>query len=248
MSIDEFISGFGEQEEHEEKKIDVIRNPRVEEICRTFEYFLKEEHVKRENGIFGRESVFNQMNSDSIVINSVKKLAPLKLTSQEIRKFSLCWIDYNLRKQGFYRTGLFLDCLIRLSEDSSFEIFTEHLKKEDQDMINSLGYKNHKNIIIRGDVGACLGLEIQEGCINVFGNTGDHTGQNMHGGIILIEGNTEYNLGCQMYNGSIIVKGNTGDDVGKDMIGGKIEVYGDIGSISKGFKGGEIYHKGVRIR
>ena len=73
------------------------------------------------------------------------------------------------------------------------------------------------------------------GFILVKGNVGEGLGFNMHGGTIVVEGNALVEIG-------------SGNQIGEYMTGGKIEIYGKIGSISPEFKGGEIYHRGKRIR
>ena len=187
MSIDEYLNGFGEQDTNEEKPIDVVRNPRVDEICRMYEEFL---HLMGHDG---------EMYQDTF--NLVEDLQP---TFKDIRDFSIALKEKEL--EVYFRcTGYFLALLINISKEKNFEILTEHLEGR----MDYLGNQNVKNIIVKGHVGNYLGI--------------------------------------QMINGSIIVHGNAGDSVGHCIEGGKIEVNGDISSVSENFKGGEIYHKGVRI-
>ncbi len=230
MSIDEYVNGFGEQGSQEEKEIEVVRNPRVDEICRRYEGWISRLIAHDKDIIYHKALEF------------IKSLQP---TAQDIKEFSLQLKQYESIKKCFFITGFFLSALVNHSKESTFKIVTELLDER----VNCLGYElsDQKCIYVKGDVGDNIGEEMKRGFIHIMGNTEDRAGFNMQDGIIIIERNAKKNSGIHMQGGHILIKGNAGEDLGKNMIGGRIEVNGEIGYISEDCRG-EIYHRGKRIR
>ncbi len=109
---------------------------------------------------------------------------------------------------------------------------------------------NMKNgtIIVNGNVGSSCGYKMEGGTIHCKSNAESLVGNCMRNGKIIIQGNAEMMLGTEMHDGIIEVYGNCGFDIGERMTGGKIFLHNTYESISKKIYGGEIYHKGKRIR
>ncbi len=218
MSLDDYVNQFGEQGDQEEKKIDVVRNPRVEEICRLYQLYFSQ--------ITEMYSHFQERYKEAynLAYSKLNKITP---TPQDITNFSLQLKDYenSLRFSEF--TGIFLSALVDDSPDDTFEIFTEHLDT----LLDGMGYKNKKNVKIIGSVGSSLGTNMKSGSLKVSGNAQYSVGDLMHNGTIIIEGNAEDSIGEDMRNGSIIIKGNAGSYIG-------------CGEKSKGMKNGSILIKG----
>ncbi len=91
-------------------------------------------------------------------------------------------------------------------------------------------------ILIEGNAGMHLGLEMQGGKITVNGSTGSWLGASMQGGTIEVEGNTGDYVGAPyrgsikgMKGGTIVVHGNAGTEVGSYLRNGFIEIKGSVG-------------------
>jgi formylmethanofuran dehydrogenase subunit C len=79
------------------------------------------------------------------------------------------------------------------------------------------------------------------------GNAGMSTGILMQNGLVEINGDTDRNTGVLMRGGRLIIKGNTGDFTAAEMKGGEIFVKGDAGSFACAkMKGGTVYAKSAR--
>ena len=113
--------------------------------------------------------------------------------------------------------------------------------------LDCLGYQNPRklHLIIEGNVGNGIGLEMEGGEIVVKGDCKNYTGKKKKDGKIIVEGNCDSWTGEEMNGGEIIVKGNCGWCTGEDMKDGKIIVEGNCGSYTGGkMKGGELNLKG----
>ncbi len=110
-------------------------------------------------------------------------------------------------------------------------------------------------VVVYGDAGRFLGLEMGGGDIHVHGSCGDWAGaemtagkicidanvgafagsaragerRGMRGGAIVIRGNAGDRVGDRMRRGIIVVQGNTGSHCASRMIAGTIAVAGQIG-------------------
>lgn len=181
-------------------------------------------------------------------------------SSKDVEKFSIGLVEFE-EDDCFRTVGLFLSALINNCKDNDFVIHTQNLRW----LINSLGFRNTKNIVVNGNVGRFtgddmqggsivvnghteiwLGVRMKGGSITVKGSTAQQVGENMEGGSIIVEGDTGHWVGSWMESGSITVKGNAGEDVGEHMKGGEIYLLGNYESIAN-IEGGKIYHKGELI-
>ncbi len=92
-------------------------------------------------------------------------------------------------------------------------------------------------IEVRGDVGHGLGAAMSGGTIDVFGGVGDNAGAELRGGLIRVRGDAGHNLGgalpgsrLGMRDGIIVLDGDGGDDAGLAMRRGLIAVLGRCGT------------------
>ena len=79
-----------------------------------------------------------------------------------------------------------------------------------------------------------LGAGMQQGEIQLAGNSGRHAGEAMRGGTLRISGNASDWLGAEMRGGRIEVAGRAGNHVGAALVGSKV-----------GMRGGEILVHGT---
>jgi hypothetical protein len=164
-------------------------------------------------------------------------------SSTDVEKFCVALAEFQDEDQFSSNAGIFLSALINNCTDNDFVINTRHFSEG----IALLGYQNTKNILVSGDVGAALGLEMKCGTITVRGNAGESVGIDMIGRRITVEGHSGMRLGAGMLGGIIEVKGNAGQLVGTGMRGGEIRIEGECEGLPHGIAGGKIYHKGKMI-
>lgn len=193
--------------------------------------------------------------------NALAQVKKLKYTAKDVENFSIALAGFQNEGLFSYKAGYFLSALINNCKDNEFIIHTAHLE-----LIRYFGYKNTKNIVVKGDLGGIVGLRMECGSITVEGNAGDWVGDEMNGGnitvkgnatdwagdemkggVITVEGDVGYSLGEEIGGGTIIVKGNAGNGVGRLMTGGEIRLEGEYGGIGDNIKHGKIFHKGVLI-
>lgn len=142
-------------------------------------------------------------------------------SSKDVTDFSVTLARFQEVYNFDVNAGTFLSALVNKCKDEEITIITEHLSTP----VGYFGYKNSKNVVIKGNVGDTIGYE-------------------MEGGTIKIEGNARHNVGRDLRGGAIIIEGNAGEFVGNCMGGGEIYLNGDYCSIGKTRFGGTIYHKG----
>ncbi len=208
--LDEYLGSVGAQEEQSESNIQVVKNSDIEDILKIYETWL--------GGYFT-----NSPNINYYFITS--RFKDLNVSAKTIRDLSLEIKKYE-RHDRFDNSGQFLAFLINNSSEENFEVITAHLSTE----LFALCYKNTKNVVVIGNVGAGFGAQ-NESVITVFGNTGEKTG-------------------AHMKKGKIVITGNVGRFTGIDSKGGEIHVNGQIGDLyTTGISAPKtkIYHKGELI-
>lgn len=166
----------------------------------------------------------------------------IKYASKDVTEFSIMLPELIQNQEEFHHeAGTFLNALINNCEDKEFLIITEHLVEP----IANIGYKNTKNIIVKGNSGDPLGQEMKGGKIIVEGDARSDVGREIEGGEIIIEGNAENYIGHLMKGGKIIVKGNVGQIVGESMRDGTIIIKGNARDrVGCGMGGGKIIVEG----
>jgi len=106
-------------------------------------------------------------------------------------------------------------------------------------------------IVIHGNVGSQLGVEMHGGKITVHGNTGGWTGSMMKNGTIEVHGNVGDYLASPyrgstkgMCGGRIVVRGNAGNEAGAHLKHGVIKILGSAGQfLGLRMREGTIYVK-----
>jgi formylmethanofuran dehydrogenase subunit C len=91
-------------------------------------------------------------------------------------------------------------------------------------------------IVVKGDVGASLGLRMTGGTLVVKGSAGDFAGSEMSAGKIVVAGDVGARLGAAgdgskrgMSGGVIVVAGSAGPRAGERLRGGVVLVEGGVG-------------------
>jgi hypothetical protein len=161
--------------------------------------------------------------TDDLVTHLTNEAKTMKYTARDLELFTLQMVKFEDRPNFEVRAGLFLSLLINISNEADFIIHTSNLSKP----INSIGYKNTKNIIVNGDVGSCLGERMIDGSIVLNGNAGDFLAAKQESGTIIVNGNIGKN-GCYMSSGTVTIYGNCGQKFGNCVHGGKISVFGNV--------------------
>jgi formylmethanofuran dehydrogenase subunit C len=168
----------------------------------------------------------------------------LKYTSRDIEAFMLSQAELLDRIGRTRCLGLFLSALVELGNETDYVLHTRHLHYEGGNL-ESIGYRNRKNLVINGDAGDGLGSFMSGGSIILRGDAGGYAGLQMGGGRIIIEGSAGEGTGTKMKDGSIIIRGDAGEYIGNEMEGGRIQVDGIADSyIGELMKGGRIHLNG----
>jgi hypothetical protein len=181
-------------------------------------------------------------DSYDIALAIVKSIS---YSSDEVTAFAskLIAIDPDRYNYDLYwMKGLFLSALINAGKESEFVINSE----EGGSKLNGFGYKNTKNIVVKGNVADYLGEKMEGGRIVIEGDVlGMRCGSEMKDGEIIIEGNCSIFAGGGMRGGKIVIHGNAVRVGGHSaaMEGGEVHVHGEIKSICL-VTHGKIYHKG----
>jgi formylmethanofuran dehydrogenase subunit C len=204
---DLFDSLQPEEKEPKQRKIEIKKSERLEQIVKGFEEALKIDINKLPNFYQTYICPYN-------VISDFIQITP---TSKEITEFSILLNDYP-DKITEYHSGLYLSALINKSDEQEILINIRHLEIPP----HFIGFKNNGKIIkIIGDLGDSLGKNMIAGKIYAE-KAEDYVGYSMQGGTIhvITAGNQ---IGYHMQGGTIHVK-NAGNCVGDCMIGGTIHI------------------------
>ncbi len=181
---------------------------------------------KRDNNL--SEQIFSKM---------LRVLGTSSFGSREIEAFSISIEGARHDEELSSNPGLFLSALIQNSRDDRFIIHTSHQLHP----ADSIGYRNSKNILVKGNAGDFLGSNMVRGSIEVQGNAGGAEGFRMKGGRIIIHGDCDYACGWEMLAGAIIIEGNAGMSAGMNMEGGEIFIRGGASTLAgKDMKGGRL--------
>lgn len=170
----------------------------------------------------------------------------LNCSAKEIEEFSIflggCKFPNITQQDLSYAAGMFLSALINRSSEKNFIIHTEHLYFP----IDQLGYKNTRNITVRGGVGMNCGTAMESGSITIDGDSGYGLGRDMAGGSITANGNAIM-VGIGMIGGKITVHDDCIGQAGYAMRGGTVVSEGKIEKISSDIEGGNIFQRNMQI-
>jgi formylmethanofuran dehydrogenase subunit C len=162
-------------------------------------------------------------------------------SAEDVQAFSIVLGEFQDEERFSDKVGLFLSALINNGEDDYYTLHTKHL----QSSIVFIGFKNVKNITIKGNAGGRIGEQMMGGSIIIEGSVEDLVGISMKGGSIHIKENAGQSVGWGMYGGAIIVEGNAGRSVGFQMKGGSITICGDAhDAVGCNMRNGNITIKG----
>jgi glutamate synthase domain-containing protein 3 len=172
-------------------------------------------------------------------------IADIQFTAKDVEEFSLVLEEYQQERYFSRKASLFLSALINSGKDSHYIIHTQHLAKP----LNSIGFKNEKDITVDGNTGNYVGDSMEGGTIIVNGDAKDRCGFLMRGGSITVDGDVGNDVAWDLIGGRITINGNAGNKVGIWMNGGEIRLEGEYESLSYycWIYGGRIYHKGELI-
>jgi formylmethanofuran dehydrogenase subunit C len=97
-------------------------------------------------------------------------------------------------------------------------------------------------LVIEGNVGQDLALEMSGGTVDVHGNAGANAGgaspgaaRGITGGEIVIRGSVTENVGIGMRRGIVVVTGDAGRGTGQGVIAGTVVVFGRIAAVAGRF-------------
>jgi len=236
--MEDLLGQLGEEYEHENRELEVESNCELEQLIDAYHKVCQWPHNKEES------------------YNFCEKCIPDQISARAIREFSFYLAELESPFRSTMQQGLFLSACINNCAEDHVSLWVSHLP-----LLDYLGYKNTKDVIIQGDVGYALGESMCSGRIRVQGNTGDDVGIYMQGGRICIAGNVEDCAGEKMKGGQLFIGGNAGKHpgvdmqegeivilgdaktfVGMDMEGGVIRMQGDCASVGT-LRGGTIYYK-----
>jgi hypothetical protein len=191
-----------ENEQGEDRKIEVRKDERLEELARDFERILENKRLGR----FGP----GELSELDYQYHWICR-------SENIEKFSLILGRYQDLEHFSFVSGLFLSSLINHSDDNDFVLHTTHLTTYP----GYIGYFNTKNITIKGNAGKFLGNKMSSGRLIVEGDADSLAGDKMTGGLIAIMGDANYCVGSQMKGGEIHINGDYGT-ISEFIFGGNI--------------------------
>jgi hypothetical protein len=223
LAIGGRLKGFGPEEEKASRKAEVKETEAIRQIKAAW-----------------KACGYNTYKRDDENYRPILHIVEnLQCTAKDLEEFSLSLEEFQHEKDFAEKAGHFLSALINSGKESDYVIHTQHLVTPP----DYLGYKNGKNIIVKGDAGLIVGSGMKRGSISVRGNTGHWLGGLMQGGSITVEGNAGDGVGYSMKSGSITIDGNAGYDVGAKMKGGEIHLESNYENIADDIDGGRIFHK-----
>jgi hypothetical protein len=147
----------------------------------------------------------------------------LRFTTRDVEEFILALEGFQHRERFSTKAGVFLSALINVGEESNYVIHTQHLEEP----LDCLGYRNEKNIYVKGDAGDGFGLYMRGGIIVVDGYGGNGIGHGMENGRITVNGDAGHYVGVDMKGGDIVVNGSVKVGIGQTMEGGSITIGGE---------------------
>jgi hypothetical protein len=200
---------FGRYKDEEGKSVrqlEVEKDQRLEGVFRAWRKFTRALELAKP------KEYYDKYNLAALLVED------LFCDARTVEAFSLALSSFDGDIAGY-----FLSALINNSEGQDFVIHTQgHETRSDL-----LGFKNTKDIVVRGDVGHNTGYMMESGSIKIEGNSGCALGLDMRGGIISISGDAA--------------------DVGEGMVGGEIHLNGNYWMISDKLMHGRVYQKGKLI-
>jgi formylmethanofuran dehydrogenase subunit C len=227
---------FGRYKGEESKSIretDVTESKGLKRVVRAWEETVKAWERSYGNGARGDFSDYYWL--------SIGETNNVDCSVDEINRFSLVLASFQHIGNYHVIAGFFLSALVNSSKDGICHIDTKALDMP----LEQLGYCNEKNMVVEGNVGRDLGLDMHGGSIKIDGDAGDEVGRDLKDGLIEVSGDAGKCCGGDMEGGRVVISGNTGIMLGRDMEGGIVEVLGNAEhSVGTGMRGGKIIIRG----
>ncbi len=241
MTLNDYLQDLGEQGFLEEKKLEVRKNPKVEELYRKYvETINLICHITNDaNKSHAGDSVSRQF------LQYMKLVRDLTYSSKDVTDLSLYIKEDKTKKHPLFSLflGSYLSALVNNSEEENFTIFVPALDTEAHD----IGCFNTKNLTVFGNV-FNPAYEMKSGTLTIHGKPTNSVGLGMEGGKIILKGDISAGIGNSMKGGEIqVINGSVSDHgrMGNRMHGGKIIIDGDVNTcVGSGMTGGEIIIKG----
>lgn len=183
---------------------------------------------------------------------AVEQVQDLEYTEETIERYcrEQTWTDERRSR----RKGLFLSALINEHDGQEYTLPDLSITTSNgaQDGLEYVGYRNTKDITIRGAAGDHLGMQMKAGTLRVEGVAGGETGQSMTGGTIHVQGDAGGlffdGVGRDMDGGTLLVDGDACGEVGPGMTDGRIKISGDAHrQVGRWQEGGAILLDGTGI-
>ncbi len=181
MSLEGYLQELNEQQIQEEFKIQLVKSPRVNLLCKIYRDIFK---IVGDYDFDERDDCEQAECWDcySICVDRVDKV---KYSSKDIADFSIRLKEYEYRHNFETFSGLFLSALInKKGLRKEITLFTKHLSKP----LYRLGFMNERNLTIIGDVGDFAGIDMTAGTMLIMGGAGDFLGRFAENGEIHVEG------------------------------------------------------------
>ena len=159
----------------------VVRTKAVEEILELFTHI----RVKQENVPYQE---YEKEGLDKDYQRIAKLVRGKNYTSEDVTQFVLGLNPESRDRYFDLKLGLFLSALINEGKDSDYMLYFLGERAPMGCWGADIGYKNTKNIFIRGNVGSGLGRRMISGKIEVDGDCLVCAGLEMSGGKIIVRG------------------------------------------------------------
>ena len=218
------IAGLApEEEQPEQKRLEVVRSPELDALMQAFSLFLRCPRGQK--------------------LNIVTQVTPWNQTAYTITQASVLLSGVSEHPDFRGSAGLFLTDLVNKSGDESHTIYVSSYAVSP----DCIGYKlaPHKRLTVHGDTRYNTG-DFNLGTLLLHGNS--YMVGFWNQGIIVLHGSTQKWAGSEN-EGSITIKGHAGSYIGGSnrgiiMLDGSFDSLG-LGTGTLG--SGDIYHNGVLI-
>jgi len=226
---EDLFTGLNPESEQEKQDFKVADIPELERIVECFEEVISIIHP---NYYANNPPSFR--GSDEEYEYCMRK-AP-KASAEHIQLFCIT-LGKHITRRTETILGLYLSALVAKSPDREFNLQMIHASVQD------IGYRNEKNVIVVGDVGALAGMCMKGGALTIKGNTGNNLARGMEGGTLVVEGNAHNPLCYDMSGGSVEIRGS----MFGYMMTRETPLWSRKSTIANNMQGGSLTHMGKLI-
>jgi glutamate synthase domain-containing protein 3 len=193
-------------------KITASEEGKIQELIEAYDKCVKQvkEEKRQEEAQFGKYPLLERMYT-----NIEQRIENIQYGTYEIQEV----LSQVNKTPDLGILGLFISVLCNHVKEQEIILNLQNEK------LKFLGYRlpKERKLIVHGDLGDYVGIELD-------------------GGELIVEGNVGNWAGANMKIGKLIVRGNAGAWVGNNMTNGEIYVEGMVYSVGDR-KGGEIFNK-----